>query len=213
MRDGCRLFAIKGDSPATRGRASHHDYLRHGTTTQFPALNVLDGTVIGRCMARHRHQEFLRFLNTVEAAVPAGKLVHCILDSYGSHKHPKVVAWLERHPRWTFHFTPTSGSPRRPPACVPAATDRSRSDQWLHTVEIFSSALTRRRIRKRIEEAFGWIKEVALQRRARHRGTQRVGWQFTLTAAAEQSDPAAEAAGGVILEAMRCPGRSPNHPW
>ena len=112
-----------------------HDYVRHGTTTLFAALNVLDGTVIGRCMARHRHQEFLRFLNTVEAAVPAGKLVHCILDNYGSHKHPKVVAWLERHPRWTFHYTPTSGS-------------------WLNAVETFFSALTRRRIRR---GAFGSI--------------------------------------------------------
>jgi transposase len=106
-----------------------HDYIRNGTTTLFAALNVLDGTVIGRCMQRHRHQEFLRFLNAVEAAVPAGKLVHCILDNYGSHKHPKVVAWLERHPRWTFHFTPTSGS-------------------WLNAVETFFSALTRRRIRR-----------------------------------------------------------------
>ena len=106
-----------------------HDYVRHGTTTLFAALNVLDGTVIGRCMARHRHQEFLRFLNAVEAAVPAGKLIHCILDNYGSHKHPKVLAWLARHPRWTFHFTPTSSS-------------------WLNAVETFFSALTRRRIRR-----------------------------------------------------------------
>ena len=106
-----------------------HDHIRHGTTTLFAALNLLDGTVIGRCMARHRHQEFLRFLNTVEAAVPAGKPVHCILDNYGSHRHPKVLAWLERHPRWTFHFTPTSGS-------------------WLNAVETFFSALTRRRIRR-----------------------------------------------------------------
>ena len=73
-----------------------HDYVRHGTTTLFAALNVLDGTVIRRCMARHRHQEFLRFLNAVEAAVPAGKIVHVILDNYGSHKHPKVRAWLSR---------------------------------------------------------------------------------------------------------------------
>ena len=106
-----------------------HDYVRNGTTTLFAALNVLDGTVIGRCMRRHRHQEFLRFLNAVEAAVPAGRLVHCILDNYGSHKHPKVVAWLGQHPRWTFHFTPTSGS-------------------WLNAVESFFSALTRRRIRR-----------------------------------------------------------------
>ena len=106
-----------------------HDYVRHGTTTLFAALNVLDGTVIGRCMARHRHQEFLRFLNAVEAAVPAGKLIHAILDNYGSHKHPKVRAWLSRHPRWTFHFTPTSGS-------------------WLNAVETFFSAITRRRLRR-----------------------------------------------------------------
>jgi transposase len=106
-----------------------HDYVRHGTTTLFAALNVLDGTVIGRCMARHRHQEFLRFLNAVEAAVPAGKVIHAILDNYAAHKHPKVRAWLSRHPRWTFHLTPTSGS-------------------WLNAVETFFSAMTRRRLRR-----------------------------------------------------------------
>jgi transposase len=93
--------------PVKEGRCATmtHDYERHGTTTLFAALNVLDGTVLGRCMQRHRHQEFLRFLNAVEAAVPAGKLIHAILDNYGTHKHPKVLAWLARHPRWTFHFT------------------------------------------------------------------------------------------------------------
>ena len=106
-----------------------HDYIRHGTTTLFAALNVLDGTVLGRCMQRHRHQEFIRFLNAVEAAVPAGKLVHVILDNYATHKHPKVMAWLDRHPRWTFHYTPTSGS-------------------WLNAVESFFSAMTRRRLRR-----------------------------------------------------------------
>jgi transposase len=106
-----------------------HDYKRNGTTTLFAALNVLDGSVISRCMQRHRHQEFLRFLNTVEHAVPAGKLIHAILDNYAAHKHPKVLKWLARHPRWVFHFTPTSGS-------------------WLNAVETFFSALTRRRIRR-----------------------------------------------------------------
>ena len=106
-----------------------HDYVRHGTTTLFAALNVLDGTVLGRCMQRHRHQEFIRFLNAVEAAVPAGKLIHCILDNYATHKHPKVMAWLDRHERWTFHYTPTSGS-------------------WLNAVESFFSAMTRRRLRR-----------------------------------------------------------------
>jgi transposase len=106
-----------------------HDYKRNGTTTLFAALDVLEGTVISRCMQRHRHQEFLRFLNTVEGAVPAGKVIHAILDNYGSHKHPKVLTWLGRHPRWVFHFTPTAGS-------------------WLNAVETFFSALTRRRIRR-----------------------------------------------------------------
>jgi len=106
-----------------------HDYVRHGTTTLFAALNVLDGTVVGRCMQRHRHQEFIRFLNAVEAAVPAGKLIHAILDNYAVHKHPKVWAWLERHPRWTFHFTPTSCS-------------------WLNAVEGFFATLSKRRLKR-----------------------------------------------------------------
>ena len=98
--------------PLKRGRCGTmtHDYIRHGTTTLFAALNVLDGRVIGRCMQRHRHQEFIRFLNAVEAEVPAVKLVHAIIDNYAAHKHPKVIQWLARHPRWTFHFTPTSAS-------------------------------------------------------------------------------------------------------
>jgi transposase len=106
-----------------------HDYKRHGTTTLFAALNVLDGKVIGRCMQRHRHEEFIRFLNDVERAVPPGKLIEAVVDNYATHKHPKVRAWLARHPRWTFHFTPTSGS-------------------WLNAVENFFSVLTRKRIRR-----------------------------------------------------------------
>jgi transposase len=106
-----------------------HDYLRNGITTLFAALDVLEGTVLGRCMQRHRHQEFLRFLNAIEGAVAAGKVVHVILDNYGSHKHPKVLRWLARHPRFVFHYTPTSGS-------------------WLNAVETFFSALTRRRLKR-----------------------------------------------------------------
>ena len=87
-----------------------HDYKRHGTTTLFAALNVLDGRVIGRRMQQHRHEEFIRFFNDIERAVPAGKLIEAVVDNYATHKHPKVKAWLEWHPRWTFHFTPTSGS-------------------------------------------------------------------------------------------------------
>ena len=93
-------------------------------TDQLPAP-----TQPGRCMQRHRHQELIRFLNVVERAIPPGKVIHAVLDNYAAHKQPKVVEWLKRHPRWVFHFTPTSGS-------------------WLNAVESFFSALTRRRIRR-----------------------------------------------------------------
>ena len=76
-----------------------YDYKRNGTTTLFAALNILDGTVIGPCMRRHRHQEFIRFLNAVERAVPAGKVVHAIVDNYAAHKQPKVLKWLAGHAR------------------------------------------------------------------------------------------------------------------
>ena len=117
--------------PMKKGRAGTmtHDYKRNGITTWFAALNVLDGTVTGQCMQRHRHQEFIRFLNAVERTVPAGKLIHVILDNYAAHKHPKVRAWLTRHPRWTFHFTPTS--------CT-----------WVNAVETFFATLTRRRLQR-----------------------------------------------------------------
>ncbi len=117
--------------PMKKGRLGTmtHDYKRHGTTTLFAALNVLDGTVIGRNMQRHRHQEFIRFLNAIEAEVPAGKIVHAVLDNYAAHKHPKVRRWLADHPRWTFHFTPTSCS-------------------WLNAVEGFFAKLTKRRLKR-----------------------------------------------------------------
>jgi transposase len=106
-----------------------HDYKRHGTTTLFAALNILNDTVIGRCMQQHRHEAFTRFPNDVERAVPVGKLIEAVVDNYATHKHPTVTAWLERYLRWTFHFTPTSGS-------------------WLNAVENFFSVLTRKRIRR-----------------------------------------------------------------
>jgi transposase len=117
--------------PLKKGRAGTmtHDYKRHGTTTLFAALNVLDGTVIGKNMQRHRHQEFIRFLNTIEAQVPVGKIVHVILDNYAAHKHPKVTAWLGRHPRFVFHFVPTSCS-------------------WLNAVEGFFARLATRRLKR-----------------------------------------------------------------
>ena len=98
--------------PMKKGRCATmtHDYKRNGTTTLFAALDILEGKVIGRCMQRHRHQEFIRFLNTVEREVAADKAIHVVLDNYATHKHPKVRDWLARHRRVTFHFTPTSCS-------------------------------------------------------------------------------------------------------
>jgi transposase len=117
--------------PMKKGRCGTmtHDYKRNGTTTLFAALNVLDGTVVGRCMQRHRHQEFIRFLNVTEVAVPKGKAIHAIVENYATHKHPKVKEWLARHPRWSFHFTPTSSS-------------------WLNAVEGFFAKLTKRRLQR-----------------------------------------------------------------
>ena len=117
--------------PMKKGRLGTmtHDYKRHGTTTLFAALNVLEGKVIGRCMQRHRHQEFIRFLNAIEADIPAGKGVHVILDNYAAHKHAKVRAWLGRHERFTFHFVPTSCS-------------------WLNAVEGFFAKLSKRRLKR-----------------------------------------------------------------
>src|ERR1700746_3451645 len=117
--------------PMKPGRAGTmtHDYKRNGTTTLFAALNVLDGTVIGRNMKRHRHQEFIRFLSEVDAQVPKRKSIHAIIDNYATHKHPKVQKWLAKHPRWTFHFTPTSAS-------------------WLNAVEGFFAKPTNRRLKR-----------------------------------------------------------------
>jgi transposase len=106
-----------------------HDYKRHGTTTLFAAFNVLDGRVIGQCMSRHRHQEFIRFLNKINRRTPPDLDLHLIVDNYATHKHPKVRAWLARHPRFHFHFTPTSAS-------------------WLNAVEGFFAKLTSKRLKR-----------------------------------------------------------------
>lgn len=106
-----------------------HDYVRHGTTTLFAALNTLDGSVISQCKPRHRHQEFLAFLRHIERAVPADLDVHLILDNYGTHKHAKVKAWLAARPRWQVHFVPTYSS-------------------WLNMVERFFALITDKAIRR-----------------------------------------------------------------
>ena len=106
-----------------------HDYERHGTTTLFAALNVLKGTVIGQCQPRHRHQEFVQFLDKIETSTDPMLDIHIILDNYGTHKHPLVKQWFRRRPRYHVHFTPTSGS-------------------WLNQVERWFAEITRKRIRR-----------------------------------------------------------------
>src|SRR5712691_1506731 len=106
-----------------------HDYLRHGTTTLFAALSILDGKVIGTCMPRHRHTEFLAFLERIERDTPKRLAIHLILDNYGTHKHPAVKDWFAAHPRYHLHFTPTSAS-------------------WLNLVERWFAEITRQRIRR-----------------------------------------------------------------
>src|SRR6266446_2883071 len=130
-RKSRRSTAPSPACPMKKGRCATmtHDDKRHGTTTLFAALNVLEGQIIGRCMQRHRHQEFIRFLNTIEADIPAGKIIHVVLDNYATHKHAKVRAWLDRHPRFVFHYTPTSAS-------------------WLNAVEGFFAKLTKRRLKR-----------------------------------------------------------------
>jgi transposase len=117
--------------PIKKGRCGTmtHDYKRHGTTTLFAALSLLDGKVIGDCMPRHRHQEFIRFLNKIDAETPSHLDLHLIVDNYATHKHPRVKAWMRRHPRFHIHFIPTSSS-------------------WLNLVERWFREITDKRIRR-----------------------------------------------------------------
>jgi transposase len=106
-----------------------HDYKRNGTTTLFAALELAEGRLIGTCMQRHRHQEWIKFLKQIDSETPAGLDLHLIIDNYATHKHPKVKAWLKRHPRFHMHFTPTSSS-------------------WLNLVERWFREITDKRIRR-----------------------------------------------------------------
>jgi transposase len=125
------LQRIQPGLPIKKGRCGTmtHDYKRHGTTSLFAALNTLDGRVIGECMAKHRHQEFLRFLRRLDKEYPGKTPLRLIVDNYGTHKQPKVKQWLEKHPRFNLHFTPTSSS-------------------WLNLVERWFREITEKRIRR-----------------------------------------------------------------
>jgi transposase len=112
-----------------RGETMTHDYKRNGTTTLFAALDMLEGRLIGQCMPRHRHQEFIKFLRQIDAETPPDLDLHLIVDNYATHKHPKVAAWLKRHKRFHLHFIPTSSS-------------------WLNLVERWFREITDKRIRR-----------------------------------------------------------------
>ncbi|MCA1679076.1 MAG: IS630 family transposase [Actinobacteria bacterium] len=125
------LDRTQASLPIKKGRAGTmtHDYKRNGTTTLFAALDVLTGNVIGQCLPRHRHSEFLKFMRTIDKEVPKGLQIHLILDNYSTHKHANVKKWLAKHPRFHLHFTPTSSS-------------------WLNMIERWFGKLTDKAIRR-----------------------------------------------------------------
>jgi transposase len=151
--------------PMKKGRAGTmtHDYKRNGTTTLFAALNVLTGVVIGQCLPRHRNGEFLKFLRTIDREVPKGLAIHMILDNYGTHTHPNVVAWLAKHPRFHLHFTPTASS-------------------WLNMVERWFRELTDKAIRRGV---FGSVPDLIAAIEAYLKASNADPKAFVWTATAE----------------------------
>ena len=129
-------------APGVPARQSH-DYERHGVTSLFAAMDVASGVTISNCYRRHRHQEFLRFLNDVDANLPRGLDVHLVMDNYGTHKVNKVRGWLTRHPRYHVHFTPTSGS-------------------WLNLVERLFAEVTERCVRRGSHTAVAQLEKAML---------------------------------------------------
>lgn len=136
-----------------------HDYKRHGTTTLFAALNILDGKVISACMQKHRQDEFLKFLTKIDKETPKDLDLHLIVDNYGAHKTPRVQTWLKKHPRFTMHFTPTSSS-------------------WLNMVERFFSELTTKRVRRGVFRSVAELEKAILDFIEKHNENPRI---FTWT--------------------------------
>ena len=163
--------------PRKKGRCGTmtHDYKRNGTTTLFAALNMLDGTVIGECMSRHRHREFLRFLKTIDQRTPPHLDLHLIVDNYAIHKTPAGKRWLTRHSRFHLHFTPTSGS-------------------WLNMVERFFAEITRKRIRRGVFKSVDELKQAIMDYLDNHNShptpylwTKTAAQIFTKVASAKQA--------------------------
>lgn len=153
--------------PMTPGQAERgtHDYVRHGTTSLFAALNVATGEVIGTCQRRHRQQEFVKFLDHIDATLPVvlGETIHIVMDNYGTHKTPRVKRWLLRHPRFVIHFTPTSAS-------------------WLNQVERFFAEITTKRIRRGVFRSVKALEKAIEDYLVEHNETAK---PFTWTATAE----------------------------
>ena len=151
--------------PMKKGRAGTmtHDYKRNGTTTLFAALDAATGKVIGQCLQRHRHQEFLRFLRTIDRQTPKRLDLHLIVDNYATHKHPKVKAWLSKHPRFHLHFTPTSAS-------------------WLNLVERFFGLITEDAIRRGIFRSVADLQAV-IERYLEHHNDDPKPFKWTAPAA------------------------------
>jgi len=141
-----------------------HDYKRHGTTTLFAALDVASGKVIGQCMPRHRHQEWLKFLRWIDVETPKHLDVHLIADNYATHKHAKVQAWLKRHKRFHMHFTPTSAS-------------------WINQVERFFGLITEDRIRCGVFKSVAELIAV-IEQYLEHHNANPVPFVWTASAAA-----------------------------
>jgi transposase len=151
--------------PIKKGRCGTmtHDYKRHGTTTLFAALNMLDGKVIGDCMPRHRHQEWIKFLTLIDHQTPAALDLHLIVDNYSTHKHPRVKRWLKRHPRFHCHFIPTSSS-------------------WLNMIERWFRDLTDKRLRRGVFRSVEELVKAIVDYLAGHNAHPRA---FTWTAKAD----------------------------
>jgi len=151
--------------PIKKGRCGTmtHDYKRNGTTTLFAALELAEGRLIGSCMPRHRHQEWIKFLNQIDRETPAGLDLHLIVDNYATHKHPKVNAWLKRHPRFHIHFTPTSSS-------------------WLNLVERWFREITDKRIRRGVFKSVAELVKAVMDYVQQHNANPKA---FVWTAKAE----------------------------
>ena len=152
--------------PLKKGRCGTmtHDYKRHGTTTLFAVLNILDGTVIGECMPRHRHQEYVKFLRKLDRTTPSALELHLIVDNYSAHKHEDVTDWLAQHPRFHIHYTPTSSS-------------------WLNLVERWFRELTQKRLRR---SNFTGVKELIVAIREYLAQNNKQPKPFVWTATAQQ---------------------------